>query len=244
MNSQGEGRIACPPGGAAVARVLDEDELIEHWTLVGDEPGLLTGRTGPVKLGLALWLKFYLAEGRLPSGRSELPDEAVAWVARQVKVPASDIGLFDWEGRTAERLHSVIRKFTGFREFTVADAEKLTAWLAEEVCSRERQAPRVRQALLARMREERIEQPKSRDRISRVIGSALRRSEEALTARVAGRLDGEAETRMWALIAAADDDPGDQAEGESGAAGDALGPGTRWGRRRGRRSGPARATSA
>ena len=155
-------------GTAAVARVLDEDELIEHWTLVGDEVGLLAGRTGPVKLGLALWLKFFLAEGRLPSGRSELPDEAVAWVARQVKVPASDIGLFDWESRTAERLHSVIRKFTGFREFTVADAEKLTAWLAEEICSRERQAPRVREALLARMREERIEQPKSRDRIARV----------------------------------------------------------------------------
>lgn len=45
-------------------------------------------RTEPVKLGLALWLKFFLAEGRLPSGRSELPDEAVSRVARQVKVPA------------------------------------------------------------------------------------------------------------------------------------------------------------
>ena len=30
-----------------MARVLDEDELIEHWTLVGDELDLLTGRTGP-----------------------------------------------------------------------------------------------------------------------------------------------------------------------------------------------------
>ncbi len=92
-----------------MARVLDEDELIEHWTLVGDELGLRTGRTGPSKLGLALWLKFFIAEGRFPSGRSELPDEAVAWVARQVKVPASDMGLFDWEGRTAERLRSVVR---------------------------------------------------------------------------------------------------------------------------------------
>ena len=163
------------------------------------------------------------SEGRLPSGRSELSDEAVARVARQVKVPASDIGLFDWEGRTAERLHSVIRKFTGFREFTVADAEKLTAWLAEEVCSRERQAPRVREALLARMREARIEQPKSRDRIARIIGSALRRSEESLTARVAGRLDGVVRARMWALIAAAGDDPGDpDAEGGSSSGGASL----------------------
>jgi hypothetical protein len=30
---------------------LDEDDLIEHWTLIGDELDLLTGRTGPSKLG-------------------------------------------------------------------------------------------------------------------------------------------------------------------------------------------------
>jgi hypothetical protein len=34
-----------------VARVLDEDELIEHWTLVGDELNLLTGRTGSSNWG-------------------------------------------------------------------------------------------------------------------------------------------------------------------------------------------------
>jgi len=121
-----------------VSRVLDEDELIEHWTLVGDELDLLTGRTGPSRLRLALWLKFFIAEGRFPAGRSELPDEAVAWVARQVKVPASDLGLFDWEGRTAERPRKTVRTFLGFRECSVADAGKLTAWLADDVCSRER----------------------------------------------------------------------------------------------------------
>ena len=31
-----------------MARVLVEDELIEHWTLVGDELGLLTGPGTPV----------------------------------------------------------------------------------------------------------------------------------------------------------------------------------------------------
>ena len=209
-----------------MARVLDEDELIEHWTLVGDELGLRTGRTGPSKLGLALWLKFFIAEGRFPSGRSELPDEAVAWVARQVKVPASDMGLFDWEGRTAERLRSVVRTFLGFRECSVADAEKLTAWLADDVCSRERQAQRVREALLARMRQEQIEQP-TRIRVGRMIGSALRQSEEALTAKVSSRLDDEVTARMWAMIAAAGDDPGDQAAesaGDPGAAGEATGP--------------------
>lgn len=56
------------------------------------------------------------------------------------------------------------------------------------------------------------------ERIARVTGSALRRSEEALTARVAGRLDGEVRARTWALIAAADDDP-DVAESGAGGGG-------------------------
>jgi Domain of unknown function (DUF4158) len=85
-----------------------------------------------VKPGLALWLKFFIAEGRFPSGRSELPDEAVAWVARQLKVLASDIGLFDWEGRTAQRFPGVVRAFLGFRECSVTDSEKLAVWLASE----------------------------------------------------------------------------------------------------------------
>jgi Domain of unknown function (DUF4158) len=73
-----------------MARVLNEDELIEHWTLVGDELDLLTGRTGPSKLGLALWLKFFIMKGCFPAGRSELPDEAVGWVASHVKVPGAE----------------------------------------------------------------------------------------------------------------------------------------------------------
>jgi len=38
-------------GPASVARVLNEDELIEHWTLIGDELDLLTGRTRAVEAG-------------------------------------------------------------------------------------------------------------------------------------------------------------------------------------------------
>src|SRR6266536_1170903 len=190
-----------------MARVLDEDELIEHWTLVGDELDLLTGRTGPSRLGLALWLKFFIMKGCFPAGRSELPDEAVGWVASQVKVSASDLGLFDWEGRTAERARKTVRTFLGFRECSVADAEKLIRWLAGEVCSRERHVQRVREALLARLREEQIEQP-SRIRLGRMIGSALRQSEETLTAKVSSRLHDEVTARMWSMIAAAGDDPG------------------------------------
>jgi hypothetical protein len=73
------------PEGVVVR--VDLDELVEHWTLLDDERELVAGKRGATRLGFALILKFYTRHGRFPAGRSELPDEAVAFVAKQVKVP-------------------------------------------------------------------------------------------------------------------------------------------------------------
>ena len=78
------------------------DELVEHWTLLDDERELVAGKRGPTRLGFALLLKFYARTGRFPRGRAELDDEAVAFVARQVGVPASDLGFYEWAGSTIE----------------------------------------------------------------------------------------------------------------------------------------------
>lgn len=58
-----------------MAHVLDEDELIGNWTLVGDELEQLSGRRGATKLGSALLLRFYAVHGRFPAGRGEIPDQ-------------------------------------------------------------------------------------------------------------------------------------------------------------------------
>ena len=84
-----------------MARVLDDDELIRNWTLAGDELEQLSGRRGATKLGFALLLRFYAVHGRFPAGRSEIPDQAVAHVARLVDVPAAELGFHEWDGRTS-----------------------------------------------------------------------------------------------------------------------------------------------
>ena len=103
---------------------LDEDELIEHWTLVGDELGQVAGKRGATRLGFSLLLKFYARHGRFPRGRGELPDEVVAYVARQVGVPSSDLGFYEWDGRAVEYHRAQVRKFLGFRECTVASSAR------------------------------------------------------------------------------------------------------------------------
>ena len=181
-----------------MARIVDEDELIEHWTLVGEELTQVAGKRGPTKLAFALMLKFHQRHGRFPR-RIELPAEVVEFVAKAVKVPAADLAGYEWDGRTSKYHRTQIRRFTGFRECAVADADKATDWLVERVCQSERRPERVRASLLAYLREERIEPPAA-TRLSRMIGSALERAEQGLTRRICSRIPSDAVTRILALI--------------------------------------------
>src|SRR5205823_1597980 len=101
-----------------------------------------------------------------------------------------EVGSYEWAGRSSERHRAQIREHLGFRECSVADAERLAAWLVEHVVERERRPERVREELLARCLSERIEPPAA-GRIDRVVRSALRTGEVTLSARVASRLNDE-----------------------------------------------------
>jgi len=158
-----------------------------------------------------LILKFYARAGRFPRGRSELDDQAIAFVARQVGVPASDLGFYEWSGRTAEYHRAQVRRHLGFRECSTEDAAKLTEWLAAGACRAERRADRVREELLARCRAERIEPP-SAGRCDRIIRSALHQAEQALAQQVTARLGPDIIGRLAALAAAADDDEAGDAD--------------------------------
>jgi hypothetical protein len=191
-----------------MARGLELDELVEHFTLLPDEVALLGDKSGASRLGFALLLKHFTLAGRFPTGRSELADEAVEFVARQVEVPAAELGFYDWSGRTIKRHRAEVRRALGFRECSVEDADKLTDWLISQVAEAERRPELVRTALLERCREERIEPPTGA-RMSRMVASALHRAEEALFARVTARIPGGSVERIRALIAVRDGDDED-----------------------------------
>ena len=74
-----------------MARDLGLDGVVDHFTLIGDEPDQLRNKSGAARLGFAVLLKFLLWRGRFPRGRHELPDDAVAHLARQVRVPAIEL---------------------------------------------------------------------------------------------------------------------------------------------------------
>jgi hypothetical protein len=115
-----------------------------------------------------------------------------------------DLGAYVWTGRSIGGHRAQIREHLGYRECSVADAERLTTWLAEHVGERERRPERVRDELLARCHSERIERPASA-RIDRVVRSALHAS-EALSSRVTSRLTEHSREQIEVLLAVSDDD--------------------------------------
>ena len=197
---------------------LDLDELVERFTLLPDELALLRNKTGATRLGFAMLLKHLIWKGQFPRGPSDLPDEAVEFVARQVKVPAADIAFYDWDGRQIKAHRRELRETLGWRPCSVADAEKLTDWLAEHVCTGERRADQVRLELLTRCRREQIEPPATH-RIDAIVGSALHLGEQVLFSRVFMRPEPAVVDSILALVGSGtDEDDALEAAGE-GAAG-------------------------
>jgi hypothetical protein len=180
---------------------VDVDELIEFWTLLDEDRALLARRRGATALGFAVLSKHYSRHGRFPRGRSDVADEAIAFIAGQLGVDASDLGFYEWAGRTIEYHRAQIRDHLGYRVATVADQDELTGWLSEVVAHAERRPDRVREELLAEFRRLRIEAPTA-GRVLRMVRSALRTAEQNWAVRIAGRLDPSAAARLLNLIAA------------------------------------------
>jgi hypothetical protein len=133
-----------------LARRWASDELVEHFTLLPDEVGRLRNKSGPTRLGFALLLKFFTHRvgSRLVVG---------SW---RMRWSSSSPSRWGWRGLSsasttgrAGRSRHTGRRSVGrsvFRGCSVADAEKLTAWLAEHVVQAERRPDQVRVELPAR----------------------------------------------------------------------------------------------
>jgi hypothetical protein len=133
-------------------------------------------------------------------------------------VPAADIAFYDWDGRQIKAHRWALRETLGWRPCSVPCAEKLTAWLAEHVCTGERRAGQVRLELLTRCRREQIEPPTTH-RIDAIVGSALHQGEQVLFSRVFTRPEPAVVDSILALAGGSgtDEDDGLEAAGEEAA---------------------------
>lgn len=176
----------------------EPEELVACWTLLEDDWRLVGNKRGPTRLGFAVVLKFFEQEARFPRHAGEVPTAAVVYAADQVKVDPGEFGSYDFSGRTVKYHRAQIREAFGFREATRADEDRLSGWLAEEVCPVELDDERIREALLARCRAEKIEPP---GRAGRIVGAARSAFEHGFCERTVSRLSEEAVSSLEELVA-------------------------------------------
>lgn len=177
----------------------EPEDVVACWTLLEADWRLVGNKRGATRLGFALLSKFFEQEARFPRHAGEVPQEAVEYVASQVGVDPGEFSSYDFSGRTIIYHRAQIREAFGFREATRADEDRLSRWLAEEVCPVELDDERVREALLARCRAEKIEPPGRADRIA---GAARAEFERQFCERTVSRLSEETLSSLEELVAA------------------------------------------
>ncbi len=153
------------------------EELIEHWTLIPTELDILTKKTAPNRLGIALLLKYFQDEGCFPISKDEIPRDVIGYVAQLLKVSPDRFDHYDWQGRTIKAHRALIRDFLGVTEATVKDAQSLTAWLETQVLAYDLKLESLEIAAKERLRHLKIEPP-TQERVQRIVRSAIRRFED------------------------------------------------------------------
>jgi hypothetical protein len=85
----------------------NKQELVEHWTLTDSDKQLLDQRTERGRLGLAVLLKFFQAEGRFPLHHQEVSLLAVDFLAEQLGIPVAAWFDFPLKGSIPTRVRKL-----------------------------------------------------------------------------------------------------------------------------------------
>ena len=174
-------------------------DVEDRWTFRAVDRALLGNKSGATRLGFAVLLKLFQAEGRFPRCPEDAPLTAVEAVAAQVGVPAAAWQGYDWHGRAIRYHRSQIRAALGFREARGEDAAALARWLTGQALALERRHDRLLAAARERCRALKLEPP-SPERLERLVRSALHRQEEAFCAAVLARLPPETISGLDGLL--------------------------------------------
>lgn len=181
-------------------RAWSHDELVDLWTVQPDERVVVErNKTDHTRLGFALLLKWFQQEGRFPRYRTEIPTQAVGFVAQQLGVPADAYRAYDWHGRSIKTHRAEIRALLGYREVTVEDSNHLAVWLADHAAVQTRSRDALKAAAYARLRALQVEPP-TPDRLDRLVRSALHTVDERIATQTLVRLPDTTRVRLQALL--------------------------------------------
>jgi len=175
------------------------DEIIEHFSLLESEQEFVRANAPHNKLGKALLFKFFQYTARFPEDQSEIPSQAVDYVAQQLGLLPQVLDAYKWHGRSIKQQRKAIREFYGFHPATVTNQDELRDWLVREVLPDEYRPLYLEERIYKRLRELHLEPP-SRKQVKRLVASTLHRYEQAFFSQTVERLSPAIRKGLYDLI--------------------------------------------
>lgn len=175
------------------------DEIIEQFTLLGDEQKFVKANRPHNRLGKALLLKFFQYEARFPEDRSEIPPQVIDYMAQQLEVLPTVFEEYQWQGRSIKDHRNAIRELYGFRPATLMDQNELRDWILNEIMPDEYRPIYLEERVYARLRALHIEPP-TKGRVKRLVTSAIHRYEQIFFAQTVEHLSSDVRNKLYDLI--------------------------------------------
>lgn len=96
-----------------MGRELGGAALADDWSLRYDEIAALESKPRRIQLSFAILAVFYRNRGRFPQTLSEVPLEAIDYVASQMEIDPLGLSDDEWTGRSGRRHRSEVLKLYG-----------------------------------------------------------------------------------------------------------------------------------
>ena len=181
---------------------ISREVLAEDWSLSFSDLDFVNTNPASSRLGVAFQLKFFCTNGYFATHGTELPEEAISYLADQLAVRA-DLGGYDFTGRSARRHSSKILRYLGFRRLKRKDRGALVDWIRQDLCPRGGTVPLMLDAVFLWCRDRQIF-ASSTKAMERLVRAERQRFMDVFVDRVADRLSPEAAALMQSSLADTD----------------------------------------
>ena len=180
-------------------RQWDSESLEEHWNLSKDERVLLKTKPQSSHLPFMAQLKYYKILGQFPQNASDIPQQSLEYLCKQLVRSLQDMDFYDWRSRTGKRHRQEILSFLKIRRCSATDRDFFISWLTQTVFPEGVSTERAYEESIEWFRKCKIEVISEKE-LRRQIQSCYRQFESDFYQRMEESLSAENRQNMDALL--------------------------------------------
>jgi len=117
-----------------VSSELSTEELARDWSLNFTDLDVLSTKPKTIRYVLAAQLKYFAAHGCFAYDASDIPAEAVSYLAELLGTNQPDLTELSLGGRSKRRHRADILEYLGFQRLNASDRVALISWVKTDLC--------------------------------------------------------------------------------------------------------------